>query len=598
MKFNSEKTIIIVMAVALAAAAALGVVAIRHTRHEDEFRVRELQTLLQSQCRLLAERCRSHLETIRGDLEKKAAAARPRPEQLRDIIAREPFFVEGFIANRSGHLFYPQPETSWVHRYHELFNTLVSSRFPEADIYADVLNDSLFKQRRAEKPESREKQLGRDAGYSRRKSAVRYDHAVPAAASMPVSPPETASLPERPALPADAAAPETKRMISRFSALTRDRKSGFIPWLSDNRYTPLVWAESAEHPDTIVGFEVESIVIWSRLLPLFPETAPPYFRFELVNAANRVIHAVGGDLPEGTELDPVMVTAVSGELFPNAQLRAILIPGYLPAGGVRFGIWLAIAALVLIILTAGFAALWLLRRELRLAGQKSNFVSQVSHELKTPLTSIRMYSELLREHGPRLSASKQEKYLRVLTDETERLTRLVNNVLDFSRLDNRRKQYNPSRVNLTELLEAAVPVCRESLETAGMELNPVLPDIPAECTIDRDSLLQVLYNLIDNAVKYAPPSPRIDLILARGQRRWEIRVRDYGPGIPGGMSDKIFQKFYRADNGLTGKAGGFGLGLSISRGLMRDQGGDLKSADAAPGAEFIIILPEDPHETA
>jgi signal transduction histidine kinase len=615
MKMDSGKIIVIAMAVALAAAAALGAIALRYTRHEDEFRTRELQSHLQTQCRLLAERCRAELETIRNDLERKAASVPPRPEQLRDLISREPFFVDGFIANRAGQLFYPAAETPWCTRYRELFSTLVSSRFPEANTYAYSNNQAhygniLFHDGESSsldfvapgKEQSNEKIISSKPARtakitSGRERAVKdlYERTPPAPASAPPQPVVLSQKAKaKNEVKAETPAPESKRMISRFSALTRDRKSGFIPWLSDNRYTPLVWAEHAELPDTIVGFEVESVVIWSRLLPLFPENVPPYFRFELVNAANRVIHAAGGELPEGTELDPVLVTAVSSELLPNAQLRALLIPAYLPAGSTRFGIWLAITALVLIVLTAGFAVLWLLRRELRLAGQKSSFVSQVSHELKTPLTSIRMYSELLQEHGPKLPEAKRGKYLQVLVDETERLTRLVNNVLDFSRLDNGRKRYNPDRVNLPELLESIAPVCRESLEAAGLELKLILPEnSSAECVIDRDSLLQVLYNLLDNALKYAPDSPCLELKLIRNAGRWELRLRDYGPGIPGAAGEKIFQKFYRADTSLTGKTGGFGLGLSISRGLLRDQGGDLKFAAADPGAEFIIILPED-----
>jgi signal transduction histidine kinase len=611
MKINSGKIVIVVMAVALAAATVLGVLALRYTRHEDEFRTRELQTALQSQGRLLAERCRTRLEAIRGDLEKKAATARPRPDQLAEIIDHEPFFVEGFIANRSGHLFYPAPETSWTHRYHELFSTMVSSRFPEADTYAysnqnqandgnvllqdgnaDTLYDSFSPEKRR-KSEARQTVLQRAKHLDHARAESRPAPAVAAAPPVLAERNPAAELTDN-----ELKIDHTKRMISRFSALTRDRRFGFIPWLSDNRYTPLVWAESAELPDTIVGFEIDSVVLWSRLLPLLPDDVPPYFRFELVNAANRVIHAVGGELPAGVEPDPVLVTAISNELLPNAQLRAILIPAYLPAAGVRFGIWMAISALVLIILTAGFAALWLLRRELRLAGQKSNFVSQVSHELKTPLTSIRMYSELLHEHGPRLPEEKRSKYLQILTDETERLTRLVNNVLDFSRLDNGRKRYHSTRVDLVELLKSVIPVCRETLAAAGMELAAKLPDEPAFCTIDRDSLLQVIYNLLDNAVKYAPASPWIELKLITDGKRREIHIRDYGPGVPAGASEKIFQKFYRIDSSLTGKTGGFGLGLSISRGLMRDQGGDLKLLPAVPGAEFIIILPEELHETA
>ncbi len=634
MKLSSGKIIITAMAATLLAALALGAIALRHTRHEDEFRDQELRSLLQSECRLLAERCRRELEGIRTNLEAKAARVKPHPNSLREVIDREPFFVEGFIANRSGTLFYPVNENTWVYRYHELFSGLVSAQFPESNIYSyqnqgnygNILfhdgnvqgpddsswytpkaKGSSVKDEAPEKPKSiypLSRRSKSDTSIMTARKAVaaakeeKNNRAVAAeTAAAPAAPPPVQAVvsphKEELRLNADADNKPDKRMISRFEALTRDRKQGFIPWLSDNRHTPLVWAESAESADTIIGFEVESIVIWSRLLPLFPDSLPPYFRIELVNAANRVVYAAGGDVPEGTELDPVLLIPVSDELLPNAQLRASLIPAYMPARGTRLGIWMAISALVLITVTAGMAALWLLRRELQLAGQKSNFVSQVSHELKTPLTSIRMYSELLHEHGPKLPEDRQARYLQVLVDETERLTRLVNNVLDFSRLDNGRRRYNLARTDLRELLESLVPLCGESLAAAGLKLNLILPEGPACCVIDRDSLLQVIFNLIDNAAKYAPESGKLDIELTRNDKHWEIHIRDYGPGITRGSAEKLFQKFYRVNTELNSKTSGFGLGLSISRGLLRDQGGDLKFVHASPGAGFIIILPEE-----
>lgn len=121
-----------------------------------------------------------------------------------------------------------------------------------------------------------------------------------------------------------------------------------------------------------------------------------------------------------------------------------------------------------------------------------------------------------------------------------------------------------------------------------------LPEPPAECVIDRDSLMQVLYNLFSNALKYAKTGKKIDLTLAAGETGgWIIAVRDYGPGIPAASAEKIFRKFYRVDNSLTAEVSGFGLGLAIARQLMRDQGGDLLLGRKSPGAEFLIVLPEE-----
>ena len=393
--------------------------------------------------------------------------------------------------------------------------------------------------------------------------------------------------------PVGAAEPE---QILRFATLTRGKSSGFIPYFAANRFVPLVWAESNHAPERIVGFELNSSILWARLIPAFPPKLPDYFRLELVDASNRVIHAAGGVPGKEQEPEPVLIMSFPEELLPNAQIRASLIPERLPPGSYRAAIWSAISAPVLVILFAGMLLYFLIRREFRTAARKTGFVSQVSHELKTPLTSIRMYSELLRDHDDTLPREKRHRYLQVMVDESERLSRLVGNVLDFSRLDEGRRRYTPVFVDLGELLKDAVELNRERAAAQGVELRlTLLPGgaPPPFCTIDRDSLFQVLHNLCDNALKYAPEGKRIDLTLARNGSRYEITLRDYGPGIPESARAKIFRKFYRIDTVLEAKSSGFGLGLPIARNLMRDQKGDLIFTPASPGAAFIIVLPEE-----
>lgn len=310
--------------------------------------------------------------------------------------------------------------------------------------------------------------------------------------------------------------------------------------------------------------------------------------------SSRVIHAAGGDISGKEAAEPVLIMPFSELLLPNAQIRASLIPERLPLGSFRLAVWLGISAPILVILLAGLLIYRMLRRELRLSGQKTGFVSQVSHELKTPLTSIRMYAELLRDHDAELAPARRRGYQQIILDESERLSRLVGNVLDFSRLDAGRKRYSPAETDLAELLNTAAELCRERARTAGVELHVSLPGSPASCRIDRDSLLQILHNLFDNAFKYAASGKRIDLSLVRAGRRWEIRLRDYGPGVPPGAEEKIFRKFYRVDTALEAEVSGFGLGLAIARGLLRDQKGELKAVPADPGMQFIIQLPEEP----
>ena len=136
-------------------------------------------------------------------------------------------------------------------------------------------------------------------------------------------------------------------MITRFAALTRKRRDGFIPWFTGNRFAPLIWAQSRNAPDLIAGFELEDTVLLSRLIPLFPEELPGYFRLELADAADRVVYATGGAFAANEEKrpEPVLVMPFSELLLPNMQLRAFLLPELLPTNSFRFGMGLALAAL-------------------------------------------------------------------------------------------------------------------------------------------------------------------------------------------------------------------------------------------------------------
>ena len=248
-----------------------------------------------------------------------------------------------------------------------------------------------------------------------------------------------------------------------------------------------------------------------------------------------------------------------------------------------------LASLCLIILLAGGIALHLIRKQLKLARQKTNFVSQVSHELKTPLTSIRMYSEMLKERSEGLPDAKRKRYLKVIGEESERLARLVDNVLDFGRLDSGRKKYNPVPVRLNEFLTRTCANANELVKNSGMEIRLTLPEETVAVPLDRDSLTQILHNLFDNACKYAAEGKYIDVELTAGS----ILVKDHGPGIPVRAREKIFRQFYRVDNSLAAENSGSGLGLAIARRLMRDQGGDLILDRGDDGACFKIVLPED-----
>jgi signal transduction histidine kinase len=260
----------------------------------------------------------------------------------------------------------------------------------------------------------------------------------------------------------------------------------------------------------------------------------------------------------------------------------------------RLTLGLLIGVLVVAIGIGSLLIVRSLNAELKLARQKTDFVSNVSHELKTPLTSIRMFSELLAE-GRVSDPAKHQSYLHIIAAEAARLTRLINNVLDFSRLERGEKKYNFQACDLTEIVRSTADTFRPHLESAGFQFASQLPAAPIPIRGDADALSQIIMNLLSNAEKYASGGKEISLELAGKESpvpSAEIQVLDRGPGVPRGSEEKIFEKFYRAHDSLSSGIQGSGLGLTIARQIARAHGGDVGYAPREGGGScFSLRLP-------
>jgi two-component system, OmpR family, phosphate regulon sensor histidine kinase PhoR len=209
--------------------------------------------------------------------------------------------------------------------------------------------------------------------------------------------------------------------------------------------------------------------------------------------------------------------------------------------------------------------------------------------LKTPLTSIRMYAELL-EEGRIKDTEKMRRYLKVIVAESQRLTRLVNNVLDFSRLEQGRKTYHKELFNLAEYVRTILQAHRLRIREAGMNLIDQVPDEIILVELDREGIEQVIPNLIDNALKYVTEGEELLITLKRKDKHCEISVMDRGSGIPPAHRKKIFDRFHRVDNSLTSIRPGSGLGLSISKKIMLDLGGDILYEPRPGGGSCFIVI--------
>ncbi len=229
-----------------------------------------------------------------------------------------------------------------------------------------------------------------------------------------------------------------------------------------------------------------------------------------------------------------------------------------------------------------------LRKELDLAQQKTDFVSNVSHELKTPLTSIRMFSELL-ANGHVDDAEKRRSYSNIITAETARLSRLINNVLDFARISHGEKKYNFQQCDAADVVRSTVESYRPNLESKGFTVKVQLPQQPLMVNADRDALAQVLVNLISNAEKYSNGTKEIEIDGARSNGTVRIEVLDRGTGIPVGSEEKIFEQFYRAHESLSSGIQGSGLGLTLARQIARAHGGDVVFHRRETGGSCFVI---------
>jgi signal transduction histidine kinase len=232
-------------------------------------------------------------------------------------------------------------------------------------------------------------------------------------------------------------------------------------------------------------------------------------------------------------------------------------------------------------------------REMALARLKSDFVSNVSHELRTPISLIRLYAETL-ELGRLKSEAKCHEYYSIIRKESERLTALINNILDFSRIEAGRKEYDFRETDVGELVRNTLESYRYQIEQQGFAFEERIAEDVPRLRVDREALARSLLNLVNNALKYSQDRKFIGVNVFRDNGSVRLEVVDHGIGIPADEQTKIFEKFYRVGDPLVHNTKGSGLGLSLVRHVVQAHGGQVL-VDSAPGrgSKFTIRLPVD-----
>jgi signal transduction histidine kinase len=354
------------------------------------------------------------------------------------------------------------------------------------------------------------------------------------------------------------------------------------------------WIDSEAQVSGVLRFRFDPDFIRSRLIP-------EYFAHDFPNPEQSIVVRVVAD--DGTIVYETAPTP--GGTFEVE--RALETPSL---RGLRLALrykdlsieqdvrrWemgtLALIGFIDLMLGAGLFLVYSnVRREAHLARLKSDFVANVSHELKTPLALIRLFAETL-ELGRVPTEDKARQYYRVINKESQRLTQLINNILDFSRIEAGRKEYRFAPTSVARIVSDVLEAYRFQIEQQGFELSvdvePGLPEVEA----DSEALGQALLNLVNNAIKYSRETKSIALSVRRAGERVAISVADKGIGVPKAEQRKIFEKFYRGEASLVHETKGSGLGLSLVEHIMEAHGGTVE-IESAPGkgSTFTLVLPQ------
>jgi len=418
---------------------------------------------------------------------------------------------------------------------------------------------------------------------------------------------------------------------AEFRQLIGDDTEGTVARFVDNKLCVLCWYRPPLNPAYVYGAQI-ALPRLARELQAVVDEIEPALREEIcVALLDDTAKPVALSHPgfHAAWKRPFVATEI-GEALPHWEVAVYLLnPAKLTQSAhmLKLTLGLLIGVLLLAIGVGSWLIVADLNRQLTLARQKTDFVSNVSHELKTPLTSIRMFSELLAE-GRVTDRVKQRSYLGIITAETARLTRLINNVLDFARIERGEKKYSFQKCDLVNVVRETADSYRPHLEANGFQFTCELPESPVFVNGDRDALAQVVVNLLSNAEKYSdshkevvlstclvgtrstasltspekngtrwnaslPDSGAQDAVTVTGLPAFvEVKVLDRGLGVPAGCGEKIFEQFYRAHDSLSNGIQGSGLGLTLARQIARAHGGDVAYEPRDGGGScFTLWLP-------
>jgi len=590
----------------------LGWLALRSANEQQIVLERRTAELYQKETDAVASAARGLIEEERrafAERVRQLLAGESAPQLAHDFAAKLsrawPRPAIGFALSAEGNLISPSAEEARGDAERQRFlqnNGAFLSGTTPATVYsvpAEELNRT--EQRRKQKNEYEDKAAAADAAAEKSAANRKQSAAAPAG---PPAQTETAKDENKPSAQMRNVAPqrelkENAPAVSQvvpatadFKALTSDRPEGVVTRFMQDRLEIVFWLRPPEAPGMIFGclLSVDSLTdLWRNALP--DNAAPDYVVALLNDKARPVVTQPPGE--KGRDWKRPFVASEIGEALPHWEAALYLMrPEQLQenARGVRRTLVLLIGAALAAIAFGGWVVFADARRQLALAQKKTDFVSNVSHELKTPLTSIRMFAEMMQ--GGNVAAEKRPQYLRIIVAEAERLTRLINNVLDFARLERRQKRYDFRPLDLHEVLARTWEGHELHLREQGFTTSWQAVPSPYPVRGDEDALAQIIVNLLSNAEKYSGDRKEIEIHSYLTENSVHVSVLDRGTGVPPGEESKIFEAFYRAHDSLASGIQGSGLGLTLAQRLAKEHGGEITyQAREGGGSNVTLRLP-------
>jgi signal transduction histidine kinase len=586
----------------------LGWLALRSANEQQIILERRTAELYQKETDAVASSARSLIEEERrafAERVRQLLASESAPELARDFAAKLsrawPRSAIGFALNADGNLISPSAEEargdSERQRFLQNNGAFLSGTTP-ATVYS-VPAEEL------DRPEQRRKQKSEydDKAQAMEKSAPKTNQSAAAPAGPPAQGETQKDESKQSAQLRNVApqrvlkenAPAVSQLVpatADFKAVTSDHPEGVVTRFMQDRLEIVFWLRPPEAPGMIFGclLSVEALSdLWRDALP---DNASPDYVLALLNDKARPV-ATQPPGETGRDWKRPFVASEIGEALPHWEAALYLMhPEQLQenARGVRRTLVLLIAAALAAIALGGWTVFADTRRQMALAQKKTDFVSNVSHELKTPLTSIRMFAEMMQSGSA--AEEKRPQYLRIIVAEAERLTRLINNVLDFARLERTQKRYDFHPLDLHEVIAQIWEGHELHLREQGFTTRWKAAPPPYPVRGDEDALAQIIVNLLSNAEKYSGEKKEIEVQSYLADDSVHVSVLDRGSGVPPGEEAKIFEAFYRAHDSLASGIQGSGLGLTLAQRLAKEHGGEITyQAREGGGSNVTLRLP-------